>query len=215
MLTIYGSDLSSPANKVRFTANYLGLPYEYRRLNLREGEHKQEWFLKVNPVGKIPAMDDAGFHLFESGAICKYLCDKAGSTLYPKELQQRAIVDQWLDFATLHITVNVSKVVYNRLFAPRMGQTPSQESIADGLKFLEQQFPVIDKQLGMHPYLAGNQITLADITLLAGLDPVELAQIDLSKYTNLVVWRKKLQAQAFYTKCHESYGESLKAPAGK
>lgn len=120
MLTIYGSDLSGPANKVRFVANLAGLSYQYRRINLREGEQKQEWFLKVNPIGKVPAMEDDGFCLFESGAICKYLCEKAGSDLYPKDLKQRAEVEQWADFSNLHISVNVSKVAYNRLFAPRM-----------------------------------------------------------------------------------------------
>ena len=72
MLTIYGSDLSGPCNKTRFVANYLGLNYEYRRINLREGEQKQAWFLKINPVGKVPAMEEDGFCLFESAAICKY-----------------------------------------------------------------------------------------------------------------------------------------------
>ena len=215
MLTIYGSDLSGPSNKVRFVANFLGLDYEYKKLNLREGEQKQEWFLKINPIGKIPAMEDSGFHLFESGAICKYLCDKTGTALYPKDLKQRAIVDQWLDFSTMHIGVNVSKVVYNRLFAPRMGTFVSQESIADGEKFLSQQLPCIENQLSQHKYLAGAQITLADLTLLAVLDPAELSGIDLNKYPKLSAWRKNLQAESFYTQCHKEYGESLKQPAGK
>ena len=44
MLKIYGADLSTPANKARFTANALGLKYEYIRVNLREGEHKKGIF---------------------------------------------------------------------------------------------------------------------------------------------------------------------------
>ena len=209
MLTIYGADLSGPANKVRFVANYLGLNYEYRRINLREGEQKQEWFLKINPIGKVPAMDDGGFCLFESGAICKYLCDKVGSSLYPKELKQRAIVEQWTDFATVHISVNVTKITYNRLFAVRMGLPVSQESISDGEKFLNQYLPYMEQQLGQHKYLAGAQITLADITLLAAMDPCELSGIDLSKYVKLTAWRNELKAQSFYTKCHKEYGEIL------
>ncbi len=210
MLTIYGSELSGPANKVRFTANFLQIPYEYRRLNLREGEQKQEWFLKINPIGKIPAMDDAGFYLFESGAICKYLCNKSTNNLYPQEIKQRAIVDQWTDFSTLHITINVSKVIYNKLFAPRMNRPVSQESIADGLNFLEQYLPVLETQLSQHKFLCGATITLADLTLLAGLDPCELAEIDLAKYPQLTAWRTYLKTQEFYTRCHKEYGESLK-----
>ena len=215
MLTIYGSDLSGPANKVRFVANVTGISYEYRRINLREKEQKQEWFLKINPLGKVPAMDDGGFCLFESGAICKYLCNKAGSNLYPQDLKQRAIVDQWIDFSSLHIGINVSKVVYNRLFAPRTGAPVSQESINDGLNFLSQYLPYIEKQLTDHQFLAGAQMTLADVTLLASLDPCELSGIDLGKYAKLCAWRNSLKAQDFYTQCHKEYGESLKQTAGK
>ena len=81
MLKIYGADLSSPANKVRFAANALGLEYEYIQVKLRDGEHKKSEFLKINPVGKIPVIDDDGFVLFESGAIAKYLCVKHNSAL--------------------------------------------------------------------------------------------------------------------------------------
>lgn len=215
MLTIYGSDLSGPANKVRFVANYLKIPYEYRRLNLGEGEQKQEWFLKINPVGKIPAINDDGFCLFESGAIVKYLCGKSPSSLYPQDIKQKAIVDQWIDFANLHIGVNVSKVVYNRVFAPRRGWTVSQESIADGEKFLGQYLPLLNNQLAQFKYLAGAQITLADITLLSALDPCEVASIDLGSYPNIVAWRQNLKTQDFYTQCHKEYGESLKQSSSR
>ena len=50
MLTIYGSDLSGPAIKVRLTASLLGIDHKWQIVNLREGEQKQEWFLKINPV---------------------------------------------------------------------------------------------------------------------------------------------------------------------
>ncbi len=213
MLTIYGSDLSGPANKVRFVANYAGIPHEYRRINLREGEQKQEWFLKINPLGKVPALSDDGFCMFESGAMAKYLCQKADSSLYPKDLKQRAVVEQWNDFVTLHIGINVAKITYNRLFAARMNRPVSQESITDGENFLNQYLPVIEGQLSQHKYLAGAQITLADLTLLSALDPCELSGIDLNKYTKITAWRKELQEQDFYTKCHKEYGESLKQPA--
>lgn len=215
MLTIYGSDLSGPANKVRFVANFLGLEYKYHFMNLREGEHKKEWFLKINPVGKIPAMSDGDFNLFESGAICKYLCEKASSELYPKDLKQRAVVNQWIDFSALHIGVNMSKVTFNRVFAPRMNRPVSQESITDGETFLGQQLPIIEQQLSQHKFLCGAQVTLADLSLLAALDPAELSGIDLGKYPQITAWRNNLRSKEFYTKCFKEYGEMLKQPAGK
>jgi glutathione S-transferase len=215
MLTIYGSDLSGPANKCRFVANYLKLPYEYQLINLMEGEQKKEWFLKINPMGKIPALKDDDFCLFESGAIIKYLCSKSPSSFYPEDAKQKAIVDQWIDFATIHINVNISKLLYNRVFAPRRSWPVSQESIADGEKFLGQYLPEIEKQLTKHKYLASELITLADITLLAALDPAEVSGLDLNPYAKIKAWRQGLQSQEFYTKVHKEYGELLKQPASK
>ncbi len=215
MLKIYGSDLSSPANKVRFAANALGLKFEYIKINLREGEHQKPEYKKINPIGKIPAIDDDGFYLFESNAIIRYLADKNNSPLYPKELKQRAIVDQWIDFGTIHIGVNLAKVTYNRLFAPMRGQPVDENSIKDGQTFLNRFLPNIDEQLGKNKFLTSNTMTLADINLLALLDPAELSGIDLSPYKNISKWRNDLRQKEFYTKCYKEYGESLKQAAKK
>lgn len=209
MLTIYGSDLSSPANKVRFVANYLNLPYEYKLVDLRAGEHRKPEFLKINPVGKVPAIDDGGFLLFESGAIIKYLADKANSSLYPKGLKERAIQDQWIDFLVLHVGGAMQKITYNRIFAPRRNVPVDHASIKEGEEFLARFLPVVEEQLSKNKFIDGSQITLADMTLLAMLDPAEHAQVSFAAYPHIVSWRNNLKQQAFYTKCYKAYGESL------
>jgi glutathione S-transferase len=213
MLKIYGADLSSPANKVRFVANYLELKYDYIVVKLREGEHQKPEFIKVNPIGKIPAIDDDGFTLFESNAICRYLADKNSSSIYPKGLKERAIVEEWLDFGSMHVNMAVSKIVYNRVFAPMRKVEVDERSIKEGMEFLGRFLPIVDKKLSEHKYLTGGQITLPDFNILAGLDPVEVANIDISPYGHIVRWRKELKSQNFYTQCHKEYGESLKQTA--
>ncbi len=215
MLIIYGSDLSAPAIKVRLTATYLGIEHKWQLVNLREGEQKKEWFLKINPIGKVPAIDDDGFCLFESNAICKYLCEKNASVLYPKDLKKRVVVDQWIDFVTLHIGANFMPVVYNRLFAPLRGQPVNEKAITDGLEFLKQYFPIIEKQLSQHQYIVSQEMSLADIVLLALLEPAEMARIDLGPYPKLASWRTGLKKQPFYTSCYKEYGEMLKSPAAR
>ncbi|MBL8013933.1 MAG: glutathione S-transferase family protein [Candidatus Omnitrophica bacterium] len=210
MLKIYGSDLSSPANKIRFVANYLGIKYDYILVKLREGEHQKPEFLRINPIGKIPAIDDDGFCLFESNAICRYLADKQQSNIYPKSLKERAITDSWIDFGSMHVGVAVSKVVYNRIFAPIRKVEIDERSIKEGLEFLARFLPIVDRQLSANNYLMGNSITLADFNMLALLDPVEMAQIDITTYKNICVWRENLRKENFYTQCHHEYGESLK-----
>ena len=212
MLKIYGSDLSSPANKVRLTANALGLKYEYIQVNLREGEHKKEWFLKLNPTGKVPAIDDDGFALFESNAIIKYLADKNNSSLYPKDIEIRAKLDQWIDFCSHHVGLAASKIVFNRIFAPRLKMPVDENSLKEGLSWLERFLPIIDAQIGNNDYLVFNKFSLADINLLAILDPAEVAQIDLSQYRNISRWRNALKQQDLYTKVHKEFGTMLKSP---
>jgi len=209
MLTIYGADLSAPANKVRMVANALGLKYAYKRVSLRDGEHKTPEYQKLHPASKVPVIDDDGFVLFESGAIIRYLADKAGSELYPTRPQERAIVEQWIDFGTIHIGGAFSKVIFNRVFAPRINVPVDENSLSDGLKFLGRFLPVIEEHLCRYRYLAGERMTLADINLVALMDPAEIAGIDLSPYPSIVQWREALKKQDFYTKCHRQYGESL------
>lgn len=212
MLKIYGSDLSSPANKVRFTANLLGLKYEYIKVNLRAGEQRAPEFLKLHPAGKIPVIDDDGFVLFESNAICRYLCEKNKSPLYPTGFKEKALLEQWNDFVSLHVTTAASKVVYNRIFAPIRKIEVDERSIKEGLEFLDRFLPVVDAQIAKGGFLVDSKMTIADINLLAALDPSEAAGIDLSLYKNLTKWRNNLKNQNFYTQCHKEFGESLKQP---
>lgn len=209
MLKIYGADLSSPANKVRFVANYLNLEYQYNRIKIRDGENKTKEFLMLNPVGKIPVIDADGFVLFESDAIIKYLAVKSGSEIYPREIKAQALVDQWMNFISLHVNTAIGKVLYNRVFVKFANGEPDERSIADGLNFLKRFLPIINNQLLNNKVIAGDKLTLADFTLLAALDPVDVAKIDISEYRSINAYLKELRQEEFYTKCHRFYGEQL------
>lgn len=215
MLKIYGANLSAPANKVRMAANVLGLEYEYVQINIREGEHRTEKYLAINPAGKVPAIDDDGFLLFESDAIIKYLATSEASTLYTEDIKQRALIDQWLDFVAIHVGGAMGRVLFNRVFASFAKIPPDERSLNDGIKFLERFLPVIDQQLSQMKYLAGNQFSLADISLLATIDPAEVAGIDMPPYENIAKWRNELKTKDFYTKCHTSYDDVVKSLMSK
>ncbi|MEW6440274.1 MAG: glutathione S-transferase family protein [bacterium] len=213
MLKIYGAALSPPSCKVRFVANALGLAYEYKEVNLAKGENRAEAHRKLHPAGKVPVIDDDGFVLFESNAIVRYLAEKAGSALYPSEPRQRALANQWTDFASQHVATALSQVLFNRVFAPFLKMEVNERSITDGLELLKRFLPVVESRLKGTRYLAGSDLTLADLALLSALDPVEVAQVDLAPYPSIEKWRKDLQSRDFYTKCHKSYGDALAAAA--
>ena len=211
MIELYGLELSAPVNKVRYLFNYMGIDYSFKRVNLREGQQRSESFLKLNPVGKVPAIKDGDFVLFESSAIMRYIARKESSELYPAEPQERAIVDQWLDFVALHIATAMGRVFYNRILAPAVGDDVDERSIDTGLKFLKRHLPIVESQIVKHGNLASAELSLPDFALLAHLDLAEPSDYDLSPYTALCSWRDQLRAQPFYTQCHESYGETLGA----
>lgn len=215
MLHIYGSPLSSPTNKVRFVANYLKMPSEFHIVNLSAGENRTPEFLKINSLGKIPAINDDGFTLAESNAIVRYLCDKNHSTLYPKELKARAVVDQWIDYASQHVMLALARIMFNTYFYKVAGANQDERSLQDGRKFINTYLPLIEQQLTRNAFIAGSTMTLADIVMIAALDTIELCEINMSTYTHINTWRKKLMSESFYQDCHESYASSFNKMLGK
>ena len=86
--------------KVSIALEEMGLPYEVRRISLRDNEQKQDWYLAINPNGRIPAIidhDADDFAVFESGAVLVYLAEKTGQ-LMPTDARGRSVVMQWLMF---------------------------------------------------------------------------------------------------------------------
>jgi glutathione S-transferase len=207
MIKLYGIGLSNNVNKVRFCLNYLGLEYEWIQTNPMQGENQTEAFRKISASGKIPALEINGNGYFESNAINKYLASKNHSNIYPTDLERRVIVDEWLDYGSIHIGNAVGRVLFNRVLAPMLGKEVDERSLSDGLEFLAKYLPVCDKQLSKNKYLAGDSFTLADINLLAILDPAEMGQVDLSPYPSVVKWRNELKSQDFYQKCYKDYGQ--------
>ncbi len=208
-MKIYGTYLSAPANKVRLAASALDIDADYINLDLTKGEHKTPEYLAVNPLGKVPAIDDNGFYLFESNTICRYMANKVNSPLYPKDVQHRALVDQWMDFSSHHILTNMGKILFNKFFAPMMGLNPNPDSIVEGNRYLDAQIPVIEKCLSNSKMLAGEEMSIADIAMLAALEPFDLIQYDLSPYPAVSAWRNNLMQQAFYLKVHTHYAAEI------
>lgn len=205
MIKLYGAGISFHVAKVRYCLNFLNLKYDWQEISPMAGDTQKPEFLKVSPTGKIPAIEIDGYRLFESGAIMRYLAASNNSSLYPQDNKKRGTIDAWMDYTAIHVAHAMGRVLYNRVFAPMMGQKVDQESLKVGLEFLDKYFPVLDKQLAQNPYLAGSELSLADITLLGCLDPVEMTQLDISKYPALAKWRTNLKSKPFYQACYKDY----------
>lgn len=209
MLKIFGAMFSSNVNKVRYTANYIGLDYEFVPVDILKGEQKSREFLQVNPAGKVPVIVDDGFILFESMAIARYLASKNNSPLYPDDLREKALVDQWIDFCSIHLQTATNRIFFNRIIAPKIGIPKDEDTLNAGIKLLEQYLPVLENQLEKNEFLTGSFLSIADINLLAILDPAEPMGININRYKNMYSWFQGLKREEFYTRCHMDYSETL------
>ncbi|HEX7438615.1 MAG TPA: glutathione S-transferase N-terminal domain-containing protein, partial [Caldimonas sp.] len=96
-MKLYSSPISSNARKVRLAASMLGIPLELVNIDLGKGAQRTPEFLAINPMGRVPVLEDGDFVLTESAAIMAYLADaKPDSPLYPRDPKQRADVNRWL-----------------------------------------------------------------------------------------------------------------------
>jgi glutathione S-transferase len=209
MTTIYYHPMSFPALGPVFGAEAMGIKYDKKVVDLMQGEQKTESYLAINPYGKVPALVDGDFKLSEGNAILRYLARRENSALYSGDAQAQAKIDQWMDFIVQHIRVNVGRVQFNRVLAPMFGRESDQSSIDLGLEFLAQNLPQVEAQLSATNYLCGDDMTLADIVLLASLEPSEMAGLDLSPYPALQAWLTSAREETFYTNVHSHFGAEL------
>ncbi|MFH1408323.1 MAG: glutathione S-transferase family protein [Nanoarchaeota archaeon] len=196
-MNIYGNKMSNHTRRVLYVAEKLGLEYHFKHMDFQK-DLKTEEFLRLHPAGKIPVLEDGEFILFESNAICRYLA--TGSELYPEDKKKRAMIDQWIDFCSIHVGTPLGKVAFNRAWAPMMKIQVDEHSLNDGLKWLDRFLPIIDGQLGIYPFVAGREMSVADMVLLSVIDYAGPAKVDLSSYKHLVAWHEKMQKEEFYPK---------------
>ncbi|XP_068156287.1 glutathione S-transferase 1-1-like [Drosophila tropicalis] len=175
---------STPAMRsVVMTAKAVGVELNKKFVNTREKEQLKPEFVQINPQHTVPTLVDNGFAIWESRAIIAYLAEKYDKqgTLYPKDPQQKAVVNQRL-FFDLEV---LNKAFSDYYIVPFRTNKPADP---EDLKKVESAFETLDKFLDGQDYVAGSHLTVADIAILATVSTFEVADFDVSKYTNVNKW---------------------------
>lgn len=179
MLKLYGGDRSR-ASIVKWYLEELDIPYEFIRLDMQAGEHQQPEFLAINPMGKVPAIVDGDFQLWESGAILLYLAEKYGKM--PPSVEERAKIAQWVLFASSTLFIGVF-VEANR----------------------EREIPLLmtalDEILQEQPFIMGNDFTVADVAVGSTLSYIPVYfKLDLSPYPGVLKYIQQMSLRPAFTK---------------
>ncbi|CAG2110001.1 unnamed protein product, partial [Medioppia subpectinata] len=191
-IDIYSIRYSPPCRAVLMTAKHLNIDLNVITVNLSEGQNLKEDYLKINPMHQIPAINDNGFILWESRAIMQYLCNQTSpdSQLYPKEPKQRAVVDRWLNY-----DLSLFGVMKENVAIPKfMGSEPTEQAV----KTISDTLKLLDQLIGSNKYLAGNKLTIADLSVLATTYTLVIFGKDLTPYPNLNTWITKLSEELPY-----------------
>ncbi len=198
MLKVFGHPASTCTRKVLMTLAETTTPFELTTVDFAKGEHKQQPHLGRQPFGQIPTIDDGGFALFESRAICRYLDEKAGGKLVPSDIEARAVMEEWISIETSNFTPHAMKFIFHHTFG--RAQEPAVLEAAG--KGLESALGVMEARLAKVPYLAGDKLTLADVCFMPCVEyamgtPVKET---FAKFPHVTAWWKKISERPTWQK---------------
>ena len=183
--------------KARQCLEESGLAYTLRPVNLPKREQFTAEYLKLNPGHKVPLIIDSDgpggkpLTLFESGAILKYVGEKAGNGLYPAEPLARITVDQWLFYGSATFTS------WAQQFGHWVVRTKEDVPAAKKLytDALVDMLGRLDQRLAENEYVAGASYTAADIAIYADVHLHGVKDIGLDAYPNLKLWHDAIEAR--------------------
>lgn len=195
-MRLYVHRLSPNAIKTIVTAEYCGLPVELIDVDLGGGEQRRDAYLSINPNGRVPALVDGDFTLWESNAIMQYLADKAGErTIWPEDARARADIVRWQLWDVGQLAPASRPFQWEYLFKAMSGLgEPDQAILAAAEAPMLACAGVLEGTLSKQPFLAGEQLTLADISIAASLVYAEAARMPLAEFPALQRWRQKVSA---------------------
>ncbi|KAG8375237.1 hypothetical protein BUALT_Bualt10G0079400 [Buddleja alternifolia] len=145
------------------------IEYEVVSIDLFKGENKTPEYLKLQPFGVLPVIQDGDFTLYESRAIMRYYAEKyksQGTDLYGKTMEEKGLIDQWVEVEAHNFQPPLYDLVVQLLFAPKLGVTPDQNRIKEDEEKLARVLDVYEERLSKSKYLVGDSFSLADLSHL-------------------------------------------------
>lgn len=218
-MKLYMHPVSMTSRPVRLFIAESGIKVDEQVVDLMTGEHLQPAFAAVNPSKMVPVLEDGDLRLTESSAILKYLAEKIDSPAYPKDLKQRARVNEVMDWFNSNFYRDFGYgLCYPQLFPHHKRQTDAaqqatlewaQARVKNWLQILNDNIIGNDRR-----YLVGNSLTIADYFGACLLTLGEVTRCDFAKYPNVKRWLDTVKQLPSWSKINEAlygYADYVKA----
>jgi glutathione S-transferase len=209
-MKLYMHPVSMTSRPVRLFIAENKIPVEEVVVDLFTGEHYKEPYSQINPNHLVPVLEDGDFRLTESSSILKYLAEKTNSPAYPKDLKQRAKVNEIMDWFNSNFYRDWAYgMIYPQVFPHHKRPTDEmqtgtiawhKERAANWLQILNDFWIGPKKQ-----YLCGDQITVADYFCIGLLTLGEVVRCDFTKYPNVERWIKNMKKLESWPKINEVF----------
>lgn len=220
-MKLYYHPVSTTSRPVMLFAAESGIALDMQVVDLFTGEHMQPPYSAINPNRLVPTLEDGNFVLTENSAILKYLADKTGSPAYPKDLQQRARVNERMDWTSTQLSTDlVYGLVYPQIFDTHKRRSDeAQAATLERSKARAQTWlKVLDENI-LGPgnnYLCGDAITIADYHAASYVALAEVIGSDLGAYPNVKRWLGRMKALKSWPQVYatiDGFAASLKGKA--
>jgi glutathione S-transferase len=164
---IYGPAYSTYARTVRLALEEKGVDYDLVEVDLLQGANRSPEHLARQPFGKVPAFEHDGFALYETDAIARYVDETfPGTALTPADVRSRARMNQAMSIIGGYAyPAMIGQIFIQRAIMPMVGQTADEAAIAAALPQAEVSLKALEQLIGDNRYLAGDQLSLADLLL--------------------------------------------------
>ncbi|VVD92514.1 glutathione S-transferase C-terminal domain-containing protein [Pandoraea terrigena] len=195
MIQVY-SWATPNGHKVHIMLEECELPYHAHPVDIGAGDQFKDAFLAISPNNKIPAIvDEEGpdgkpISLFESGAILLYLAGKTGRFL-PEDVRGKYETLEWLMFQMGGVGPMLGQAHHFRIYAPEKIDYAIRRYTNEARRL----YGVLDKQLGHHPYVAGDMYTIADIAIWPWLRSWKNQGVVMSEFPNVQRWFEAIEAR--------------------
>ncbi|BEU25601.1 glutathione S-transferase [Paraburkholderia caribensis] len=174
--------LSGHGHRVRMFLSMLDLPFEILPVDMATGAHRTPEYLRKNPFGQVPVIEDGDVTLFDSNAILVYLAKRYGdSSWLPEDPIGAATVQRWLSLAAGQIAYGPCAARLVNVFDAPLDRDKAH-AIAVGL------FDVVDPELASKPFVAGDHPTIADIAAHTYIAHAPEGGISLEPYPHIRAW---------------------------
>jgi glutathione S-transferase len=188
-IVLHRFPFSGHAHRVELFLSLLKLPARLVDVDLRAGAQKHPDFLRKNPFGQVPVLEDGDVTIADSNAILVYLAgryDKSG-TWYPRDALAAARIQQWLSVAAGQLAAGPSTARAIKLFGFPLDH-------ARATTIAGQLFAVLDQALANQTFLTGRTPTIADVAMYTYTAHAPEGDLSLEPYGNIRAWLARVEA---------------------